>query len=164
MNKSILLLIFLISISCVSQKASKTNQNQSETKYQVVKSDEEWKNELTPIQYYVLRQSGTERPFSGEYDKNYFKGTYVCAACQIPLYNSENKYDSKSGWPSFDRGITDNLELKTDYLLGYPRSELKCSSCGGHLGHLFNDGPKNTTGERHCINSAALIFIPKNEE
>ena len=87
-------------------------------------------------------------------------GIYVCAACQSPLYESSYKYDSKSGWPSFDRGIRKNIEFDVDYKLGYPRSELKCSSCGGHLGHLFNDGPRNTTGERHCINSAALNFIP----
>ena len=126
----------------------------------IEKTDEQWKNELNSIQYYILRQAGTERAFSGEYDKNYNKGVYVCAACQSPLYESTYKYDSRSGWPSFDRGIIKNIEFDIDYKLGYPRSELKCSSCGGHLGHLFNDGPRNTTGERHCINSAALTFIP----
>ena len=150
-----------MSFSCKSQNSNKKINSSSSTKYKIEKNDKEWKSELTSIQYYVLRQAGTERAFSGEYDKNYNKGIYVCAACQSPLYESDYKYDSRSGWPSFDRGIKKNIEFDVDYKLGYQRSELKCSTCGGHLGHLFNDGPKKTTGERHCINSAALTFIPK---
>ena len=91
---------------------------------------------------------------------NYKKGVYVCAACKTPLYKSEHKYDSRSGWPSFDRAIKKNVELDVDYKIGYARTELKCNTCGGHLGHSFNDGPRETTGERHCINGAALEFIP----
>ena len=83
--------------------------------------------------------------------------------CGADLYSSENKYNSRCGWPSFDRGENDNLEYSIDYSLGMIRTEIKCKNCGGHLGHLFNDGPKNTTGKRHCINSAALNFEPKNE-
>ncbi|MDA9685342.1 peptide-methionine (R)-S-oxide reductase MsrB [Flavobacteriaceae bacterium] len=158
--KKYFVLFALISLGCQSQNSNKKNKNSSHTKYKIEKTDAQWKNELSSIQYYVLRQAGTERAFSGEYDKNYNSGIYVCAACQSPLYESRYKYDSKSGWPSFDRGIRKNIEFDVDYKLGYPRSELKCSSCGGHLGHLFNDGPRNTTGERHCINSAALNFIP----
>ena len=158
--KKYFVLFALISLGCQSQKSNKKNKNSSHTKYKIEKTDVQWKNELNSIQYYVLRQAGTERAFSGEYNKTYNAGIYVCAACQSPLYESRYKYDSKSGWPSFDRGIRKNIEFDVDYKLGYPRSELKCSSCGGHLGHLFNDGPRNTTGERHCINSAALNFIP----
>ena len=108
--------------------------------------------------YYVLRQAGTERPFTGEYDSFYKEGTYACAACKTELYYSKDKFDSKSGWPSFDRGATENIEFDVDYKLGYARTELKCNTCGGHLGHMFNDGPRKTTGKRHCINSAALTF------
>jgi len=158
--KKYLILFALLSFSCKSQDSKRKSDNSSSTKYKIEKTDEQWKIELTSIQYYVLRQAGTERAFSGEYDKNYSDGVYVCAACQSPLYESNYKYDSRSGWPSFDRGIRKNIEFDVDYKLGYPRSELKCSSCGGHLGHLFNDGPKKTTGKRHCINSAALTFIP----
>jgi peptide-methionine (R)-S-oxide reductase len=114
--------------------------------------------------YYVLRKSGTERPYTGPLNDNKKAGTYVCAGCQTPLYESQYKYDSKSGWPSFDRGIDSNLEYDVDYKIGYPRTELKCNNCGGHLGHAFNDGPRETTGMRHCINSAALNFIPANEK
>ena len=96
-------------------------------------------------------------------NKFYEEGLYVCAGCQTPLYESTYKYDSKSGWPSFDRGIDENIEYDVDYKIGYARTELKCKMCGGHLGHMFEDGPRNTTGKRHCINSAALAFIPKED-
>ena len=163
MRKYFIIFVSLLTVSCNSQTSAKKSNNSLSVKYKINKSDEQWESELTSLQYYVLRQAGTERAFSGEYDKNYDKGLYVCAACQAPLYESNYKYDSRSGWPSFDRGINENIKFDFDYKLGYQRSELKCSSCGGHLGHLFNDGPKDTTGERHCINSAALVFIPKND-
>jgi len=162
-KKYFIIFVSLITISCNSQTSAKKSNHSLSIKYKFNKADEQWKSELTSLQYYVLRQAGTERAFSGEYDKNYDKGLYVCAACKAPLYESNYKYDSRSGWPSFDRGINENIEFDVDYKLGYPRSELKCLSCGGHLGHLFNDGPKDTTGERHCINSAALTFIPNND-
>lgn len=133
-------------------------------KYKINKTDSEWEAQLPKMSYYVLRKAGTERAFSGSLNFNKRKGTYVCAGCQIPLYESKHKYDSGSGWPSFDRGIEENLEYDVDYKIGYPRSELKCNNCGGHLGHMFNDGPRKTTGKRHCINSAALNFIPANEK
>lgn len=149
---SIFILIFLFSHS-VNAQSKKT--------YKVSKTNKEWKKLLTPIQYYVLRESGTERPNTSSLNKNYKKGTYVCAACKTPLYKSEHKYDSRSGWPSFDKAIKKNVELDVDYKIGYARTELKCNTCGGHLGHSFKDGPRETTGERHCINGAALEFIPK---
>ena len=134
---------------------------QNKKTYRVLKTNTQWKTLLTPLQYYVLREAGTERQNSSPLNKNYKKGVYVCAACKTPLYKSAHKYDSGSGWPAFDRAIKKNIELDVDYKIGYARTELKCNTCGGHLGHAFNDGPVETTGERHCINGAALQFIPK---
>ena len=155
------ILTFLLMMSCNSISQEKNNVQQR--KYTVIKSDKEWKEQLPQMSYYVLRKAGTERAFSGPL--NYIKdnGIYVCAGCQAPLYESKHKFESGTGWPSFDRGFEENLEYDVDYKIGYPRSELKCNKCGGHLGHMFNDGPKNTTGKRHCINSAALNFIPTND-
>tara|TARA_B100001057_G_scaffold500464_1_gene615679 strand:+ start:4129 stop:4629 length:501 start_codon:yes stop_codon:yes gene_type:complete len=159
-----LFIILLVCYCCNSQKTSKRSNNVNNVQFKIEKSNEQWKKDLTSMEFYVLRQAGTERPFSGKYDKHYKSGFYVCAACNNPLYDSKYKYDSKSGWPSFDRGIDKSILLDIDYDLGYPRTELKCISCGSHLGHMFKDGPKNTTGNRHCINSVALKFIPKKNE
>ncbi|MDG2194056.1 MAG: peptide-methionine (R)-S-oxide reductase MsrB [Polaribacter sp.] len=129
----------------------------------IIKTDMQWKLELTALQFYVLRKSGTETAFSSALNNNYAAGTYVCAACKTPLYTSEHKYDSGSGWPAFDSAIEGSVSLDVDYKIGVARTELKCATCGGHLGHSFNDGPKETTGKRHCINGAALLFIPKKK-
>lgn len=158
--KNLLLISLLVSLVSCQGNAQKAKETKT---YAVQKSDAEWKAELPEMAYYVLRKAGTERAFSGPLNDNKKAGTYVCAGCQAPLYQSEYKYDSGSGWPSFDRGIDDNLEYDVDYKIGYPRTELKCNKCGGHLGHAFNDGPRETTGMRHCINSAALNFIPADE-
>lgn len=158
--KNLLLICLLVSLVSCQGNAQKAKETKT---YSVQKSDAEWKAELPEMAYYVLRKAGTERAFSGPLNDNKKAGTYVCAGCQAPLYQSEYKYDSGSGWPSFDRGIDDNLEYDVDYKIGYPRTELKCNKCGGHLGHAFNDGPRETTGMRHCINSAALNFIPADE-
>ena len=156
-NLTVLFVIFfLVSCSGLSQ-SKKTTEPRS---YTLEKTDEEWKNELPKMSYLVLRKAATEYPFTGKYNNHKGKGTYTCAGCNTPLYESENKYDSKCGWPSFDRAVESNIEYDVDYKLGYARTELKCNKCGGHLGHVFNDGPKETTGKRHCINSAALNFIP----
>ena len=128
----------------------------------IKKTDKQWKSELSDVSYYVTRQSGTERPFTSPLNNNKENGIYVCVACETPLYNSTYKFDSGTGWPSFDRAIKNNVELDVDYKIGYARTELKCANCGGHLGHSFNDGPSNTTGERHCINGVALKFNKKN--
>ena len=160
MKKIVGFFVLFLIISCVGNAQTKTKEKK---KYKVVKTDIEWKKLLTKMQYYVLREAGTERPFTSPLNKNYKKGTYVCAACKTALYESEHKYDSGSGWPSFDRAIKGNVELDVDYKIGYARTELKCNTCGSHLGHSFKDGPKETTGERHCINGVALEFIPKKK-
>lgn len=155
------LFFFLLTVGCMgNSQETKSKENKT---YLITKTDAKWKAELPEIVYNILRKAGTERPYSGPLNDNKKKGIYSCAGCQAPLYESKYKYDSKSGWPSFDRGIDANLEYDVDYKVGYPRTELKCNKCGGHLGHAFNDGPKETTGMRHCINSAALNFIPADE-
>lgn len=159
MKKILSLIIIAFCFSCNSI-AQKKESKQKET-FKVSKTDAEWKSQLTQQEYYVLIESGTERPFSSPLDKNFKKGTYVCAACGTPLFKSEHKYDSGSGWPSFDREIEGNVAFGTDTDLGFTRDEEHCATCGGHLGHVFNDGPRNTTGKRHCINGVALDFIPK---
>ena len=154
---SILIITLLFSCNSSAQKVKTEVQNT----YPITKTESEWKAMLTPKQYHVLRQAGTEQPFSSELNKNNDPGTYHCAACDTPLFQSEFKYDSGSGWPSFDREIKGNVAFSTDYDLGYARTEEHCATCGGHLGHVFDDGPKDTTGKRHCINGIALKFVPK---
>ncbi|MCL7753410.1 peptide-methionine (R)-S-oxide reductase MsrB [Polaribacter sp. Z022] len=149
------IILFLINYSCNSQNSSIKNKI-----YKIEKTDAEWKKQLTPLEYNVLREAGTERAFSSELNQNKRKGIYTCKACETPLYKSEHKYNSGSGWPSFDRAIKENVELDIDYKIGYARTELKCNTCGSHLGHSFDDGPQETTGKRHCINGVALKFIP----
>jgi len=123
------------------------------------KTDQEWRKQLTDEQYHVLRQAGTERPFTGEYVNTEDDGVYTCAGCGTRLFSSETKFHSGSGWPSFwdviDQG---NVELHQDSSYGMRRTEILCAQCGGHLGHVFNDGPRDKTGLRYCINSAALAF------
>ena len=123
------------------------------------KTEQEWREQLTDEQYRILRQSGTERPFTGEYVDTEEDGTYVCAACGNKLFSSETKFHSGSGWPSFwDVVSQGNIELHHDTSHGMRRTEIRCAQCDGHLGHVFEDGPRDKTGLRYCINSAALDF------
>ena len=142
-------------------KAQKKEDNAKS--YSISKSDEEWKAQLTDMEYYVLRKSGTEPRNSSELNNEKRNGIYACKGCGTPLFKSDHKYNSGSGWPSFDREIAGNVDFTTDYDIGYPRTEEHCANCGGHLGHVFNDGPRETTGKRHCINGVALEFIPESE-
>ncbi|MBU3011999.1 peptide-methionine (R)-S-oxide reductase MsrB [Polaribacter vadi] len=161
MKKIASLFILILMFSCTGN-AQNTSKEKNKT-YKIEKTNAEWKAQLSPLAYYVLREAGTERAFTSPLNNNHKDGTFVCAACKTPLYKSEHKYDSGSGWPSFDRAIKENVELDVDYKIGYARTELKCNTCGGHLGHSFDDGPRKTTGKRHCINGAALEFVEKDK-
>ena len=156
MNKIMILCVSLVLLNCKgnAQKLSKET-------FKVTKTDTEWRAQLSDNEFYVLREAGTERPFTSPLNNNYKEGVYVCKACETPLFKSEHKFDSGTGWPSFDREIRGNVAYGSDNNLGYSRDEEHCATCGGHLGHVFNDGPRETTGKRHCINGVSIKFIPK---
>src|SRR6185437_12367822 len=129
--------------------------SKSDKHFEVELSDEEWRRKLTPEQYRVLREHGTERAGTSPLDKQYGRGAYHCAACDLPLFSSQTKYDSRTGWPSFYQPLKDALGTRTDHVLLLPRTEVHCRRCGGHLGHVFNDGPP-PMGLRYCINGVAM--------
>ena len=132
---------------------------ESEGQFEITKTEEEWRSILSPMQFRVLRQEWTEPPFQNVFHNSKQQGRYDCAGCDLPLFSSTAKYDSQTGWPSFWEPISDSaVGTKTDWKLVYPRTEVHCRRCGGHLGHVFDDGPK-PTGLRYCINSAALTFV-----
>ena len=155
-----LLSAFLISCNGNAQKKSAKNSSEN---YEVNKTEAEWKKELSSEEFDVLRNAATERPFSSELNNIKKPGTFVCAACGNELYKTEHKFMSGTGWPSFDRPIEGGVAYGSDSKLGYQRDEVHCARCGGHLGHVFNDGPQETTGKRHCINGVAMDFNPENK-
>ncbi|BAZ43484.1 putative methionine sulfoxide reductase B [Chondrocystis sp. NIES-4102] len=132
----------------------------SENQYEIQKTEQEWKDTLTDEQYRVLRKHGTERAGTSPLDKNYNEGTYLCAGCGQPLFSSDTKFNSGTGWPSFYQPLEDAIDTSVDRSLFMTRVEVHCSRCGGHLGHVFNDGPK-PTGQRYCMNGVSLEFVPE---
>ena len=128
--------------------------------FRVTKTVDEWKKTLTPEQYYVLREHGTERAGTSPLDKTYAAGSYACAGCELPVFTSDTKFDSGTGWPSFYAPIDQAVGTSTDRNFFMTRTEVHCAQCGGHLGHVFDDGPK-PTGKRYCMNGVAMKFVPK---
>ena len=161
MKRILLLIIIIFAYSCNS-RAQKI-EHTTKIDYNVKKTEEQWKAELSPEQYRVLRQKGTERPHTGEYNLHFKKGIYTCAGCDEQLFESNSKFDAHCGWPSFDKAIKGKIEYKLDKSHGMVRTEIICKNCGGHLGHVFNDGP-TSTGQRYCVNSVSLDFKPKDTE
>ena len=158
--KFLIISLLLLTVACNTQ-AQKNMEEKKEVQSsidKVDKSENEWKKELTKMEFYVLREKGTERAFSGDLWDNKKEGTYTCAACELPLFESETKYVSGTGWPSFYKPVKEeHIAEDVDYKIGYKRVEVLCARCGGHLGHVFPDGPK-PTGLRYCINSVSLNF------
>ena len=168
MRGFILIIVTLISTSCTTN-AQEKNKKKLKTEKQskikkMVKTDAEWKAELTPEEYYVLRQKGTDRPGNGGYTKHFEKGTYECAACGTQLFESNSKYESHCGWPSFDDAIEGTVEFTRDTSVGMIRTEITCKACDGHLGHIFDDGPRETTGKRYCVNTTSIKFVKFDNE
>ncbi len=162
-NFQILIFIILVMESCSGQipneksSAKKSIMNTEMNEEKTNKSEEEWKKQLTPGQFHILREKGTEYPFTGKFYKHDEKGIYTCAGCGAELFSSETKFDAGCGWPSFYESLSNKVDTAADGSHGMIRIEIKCKKCGGHLGHIFNDGPK-PTGLRYCVNSESLDF------
>ena len=150
---------FLLSTAAGAAALPAISRAQPKPTDKVVKTPEEWRKVLTKEQFYILREEGTERPGSSPLNNEKRKGTYVCAGCDLPLFTSDTKFESGTGWPSFYAAIPGAVGTKVDYKLIYPRTEYHCRRCDGHQGHVFDDGPK-PTGQRYCNNGVALKFVP----
>jgi len=144
--------IFALTIGCSSE-------SEAAQRFEVRMTEAEWRKKLSPDAFQVLRKEGTERPFSSPLDAEKRAGVFACKGCGLPLFSSRTKFDSKTGWPSFYAPMSNAVGTKTDYKIGFPRTEVHCRRCGGHLGHVFDDGPK-PTGKRYCMNGVAMTFRP----
>lgn len=162
----LLIQAFLFTVGLGLVNTNELTAEEKEENYMVKKTEEQWKEELSDEEYRVLREKGTERPFTGKYDKFFEEGEYKCAGCGLVLFTSDTKYNSGCGWPAF-YDVQDSTKIKyiTDTSFGMVRTEVVCAGCGGHLGHVFEDGPRDKTGLRYCINSVSLEFKeePKSE-
>ena len=156
--------LIIVSISSCAQE-TKTNKDSLLNKNDKMEQplNEDWKNKLTPEQYHVCREKGTESAFSGKYVEHHEKGVYKCVACGNELFTSDTKFDSHCGWPSFDKAIKGSVKYVQDLSYGMVRTEVLCAKCDGHLGHIFDDGPKETTGQRFCMNSVSIKFVPETK-
>lgn len=159
---ALLILLSFIQIACAQQNKKSQSMDDNHVP-EIQKSEEEWKSLLTDEQYYILRKAGTERPFTGEYNEHKAKGNYHCAACDNLLFHHSEKFDSHCGWPSFYDAKEGRITQHEDFTHGMHRIEVRCAKCGGHLGHVFPDGPK-PTGLRYCINSISMKFKAVNED
>ncbi len=162
-NRLMMLILTGLSLTGCAQNADMAHQNKTNTSkmdtLEVKKTDDEWRKLLSPVQFNILREKGTEQPYTGAYDKFDEAGTYYCAACGTELFTSRSKFNSGCGWPAFyEPAVNKNIIEKKDMSHGMVRTEVMCAHCGGHLGHVFNDGPA-PTGLRYCINSGALKFV-----
>jgi len=161
MKRIIFFLVTTLLISCNStaQKNNIKKKQMDKKTEKVVKTEKEWQQQLTEQEYYVIRQKGTDRPGDDGYTKHFEKGTYLCRACDAQLFKSNSKYESHCGWPSFDDAIPGTIDMTKDTTLGMIRTEITCTNCDGHLGHIFDDGPKETTGKRYCVNTSSIKFV-----
>ena len=159
MFKFLSLISLLFLFACQTKPMS---DKQKPMKPKINKPDTEWEKILTPQQFHILRRKGTDLPGTGKYTYHFEDGIYKCAACGAPLFKSGNKYESHCGWPSFDDALPGAIIMQPDYSHNMIRTEILCANCGGHLGHIFDDGPQETTGKRYCVNSTALNFTKPN--